>query len=261
MKTAVSQKMLVQRKKAKKLQGLKRLKVAALSILIVVACAFSYRFYNSPEFSLKSVLVTGNSRVKKQEIIAAAALSRDDLLTKISSNVLSQKISNKNHWIESVRIKKNWPSAICLKVVEREPGARIRIGKSDWLIDWRGVLLGSTLLKKDRFLPMLMQSFRIDRPTEGARINTRESANAFKALKLLPQDLRDRVKIIRAGTVSGLSFEMQKGTKIYFGEARLCGAKNLIIRRMIENAELRGELLDYLDVRVPSRPAYKVRQG
>lgn len=258
---AVSQKILVKRKVAKRQQGRRRLKITILIFLSAVALIVAYRSYNSSEFTINTVRITGIQRIREKDVMEAASISKDDLLTRVSATSISNKIFKKNHWIEKVDVEKIWPSVLLLNITERNPVVKIKIGKSVWLMDYGGVLLRSRVKKKDLGLPTFVSKIDIKQLEEGQRLSTRESVNALRSLRLFPLSLRKKIVIIRATSISGLNFEMGEGARIYYGEAKYCGAKNLIVKRLLDGIESKGEKLDYIDIRVPSRPACRIRQG
>lgn len=253
----VSKDILLQRKAKKKQKGLRRLKTAVLMLLCIAALALTVRAWLSPVFSIKQITVDGNSRIATAKLLKECGVRRGDLLTLVSGADVNSALRKSDSWVGSVKIVKNWPSALLIAIGERKPTVRAKLDSGMVLVDGGGSLMYGALEKEDYLLPVLMLPAG-SKPRRGC-FEGPESVNALKGLEELSPALRGRVKYIRASSVAGLHFQLKDGPRLYYGEAVNCGAKNLIAKKILDEAERNGRRLEYLDVRVPSRPASKLR--
>lgn len=109
--------------------------------LVIFFCLFAGAFFflRSSYFDVREYVVSGNSRVPKEEIVARAGQT--------SSNIFAFDLDKAallietSPWIETAYASRQLPDTIVLKVVEREPVAFTPVGDAMWLVDRSGRVL------------------------------------------------------------------------------------------------------------------------
>ncbi len=108
----------------KKFKRKQKKQLAVITILVLV-CSIAALVLLTPGFDIKEIKVTGNSVIKEEEIIRRSGISTginifDVSLKKAKENILSIG------YIESVKVKRNFPSTIEISVVEEVGVAYIK---------------------------------------------------------------------------------------------------------------------------------------
>lgn len=106
-----------------------RLTAAVVVIsLIFLVCYEVYGFVGKTTFvRLERIEVTGTSKLTREEILSAASVKIGDDLLGLKLSRMGEHLS-KNPWIASVKIRRNFPHALSIAVVERQPVGIVSMG-------------------------------------------------------------------------------------------------------------------------------------
>jgi cell division septal protein FtsQ len=116
------------------------------SILIII-CTGAYFFEKKTEellkksrfFTIKTVLIEGCFRVDKNEVLMKSKIASGLPIIDLKPALIEKELKQ-IQWVRDVKIIRNFPSNIKIKIEEREPIALINYGKV-WYTDKEGVLL------------------------------------------------------------------------------------------------------------------------
>ena len=134
-KTISNKKQEVKRKNTKK--KIKIMKYTFLSISII---ALIVSIMASPLFNIKEIMVEGNEKITKDEIISLSQIIIDENTYKISKTKVEKRILE-NPYIKSVEIKRVLPSKVLIKVEERKTTFMIEYGGGYVYINNQGYIL------------------------------------------------------------------------------------------------------------------------
>lgn len=232
--------------------------LAVVGLLLVGALAYRgvQAILRSPALRVAEFVVEGNSedRVTTEEIVRASGVEMGEHLLGVSTSGVAGLVAEVP-WVAEARVERILPSKLKISIREREPSLVVLAGDRAWLIDDQGLVLqeGDGPYVSVAGLPVADVQ-------RGLRIAAVELAHAAQILSGLPRQIRESVVAIRAPTVDRIEFETSDGLLVHYGAAEQTGEKNDALRALI--AELPpGELkARVLDVRVPSRPATRLRQ-
>lgn len=154
-------------------KGIKASIVKLIVIMIVVICVLAIFAFNLSLFDIKNIEVEGNKILKKEEIIKQSGIKNKNLF-RVSPKKISQRISS-NPYIKSVKIEKNIPETVRLKVSERNKTFLLESGETYMLVDGEGVML-EDIGGKDAKLP-LVKGFYVSSIEPGKNI-FKEEENA-----------------------------------------------------------------------------------
>lgn len=208
----------------------------------------------SVPFKLTTVEVVGVSeRVGSDEIVAASGLTKGDHLLKISGRDVEKAIL-KVPWIDGVRVERILPSKIRLTLGFRTASLVAVSGGRSFLIDASGMVL-----EEDHEPLVTVTGLPESELTPGRRLTLRSFENASTVLGSLPAGIRARVKTVRASSVDRVGVELADGTLLVYGAAMELELKNFAVQALMEKYAAEGRAVASIDVRVPSRPAVRLR--
>ncbi len=99
--------------------------VAAMVVLVV--CEL-YGFLARTTFlNLERIEVSGLKKLKREELLAAAAVKPGDDLLSMRLSRMGEQLA-KNPWIESVKVRRTFPHSLSIAIVEREPVGIVSMG-------------------------------------------------------------------------------------------------------------------------------------
>lgn len=106
-----------------------RLTASIVVISMVVLVVYElYGFLGKATFlRLDRIEVAGLNRLKREEILSAASVKIGDDLLSLRLARMGEQLA-KNPWIESVRVRRNFPHTLTISVVEREPVGIVSMG-------------------------------------------------------------------------------------------------------------------------------------
>lgn len=208
----------------------------------------------SVPFKLTTVEVVGVSdRVSSEEIVAVSGLTKGDHLLRISGRDV-EKSTLKIPWIDAVRVERILPSKIRLTLGFRVASLVAISGGRSFLIDASGVVL-----EEDHEPLVTFTGLPESELIPGRRLTLSAFENASAVLGSLPTALRPRVKEMRAASVDRVGVELADGTLLLYGAAKELELKNFAVQALMEKYAAEGRAVVSIDVRVPSRPAVKLR--
>jgi cell division septal protein FtsQ len=114
-------------------KGGKAIRLALAAIAIAGATAGLPRFFGGSLFSLRRIQVSGNRRVRTEEILRAVEPWRSANLIALDLTAIARAVGA-HPWIERVTLSKRLPDGLVVRVTERRPVALYRDGSHlSWL--------------------------------------------------------------------------------------------------------------------------------
>ncbi|WGW13313.1 FtsQ-type POTRA domain-containing protein [Saxibacter everestensis] len=211
---------------------------AAAALLGLAAVAFF-----SPVLACKSVTVTGTDRLDQAEVRKSVSEEYQGTpLPRLTAKSVGEFVAEAYPLAASVRVDKQWPHGLRVRVVERQPIAALRAKSGFDLVDGTGFTV-DTVAKAPKGLPVLDVNVR----SAGVKAVTA----ALIATSSLTEDLQKDLKTVSAKSATSVELTMKSGTRIRWGSAEESDLK----------AKVAGELLkqkpEYIDVSVPKAPTTK----
>jgi len=209
--------------------------------------------WKSSLLELRRVEVAGNSEVSKEEVVAETRLRRGVHLLSVDTDAVAGRVRS-NPWIDDVRVERILPSTIRISVNERTPVALITAITGTFLIDGNGVVLEQS--QRDL---LLIEDVTPEVVEPGTTLDLPQLQHVFEILPKLDPSLSARLKSVSARSVDRITFVLDTDTRILFGAAEEIEEKNFAARTLLKRAENDSKAIEYLDVRVPGRPAVRYR--
>lgn len=127
-------------KKNKKTKKKVNIKILKYSFLLFSVLAIVIITMFSPLFNIKEIIVTGNEKITKDEIISLSQINIEENTYKINTKKVENRILE-NPYIKSVEVKRSLPSGIILAVQERKTTFMIEYGNSYVYVNNQGYIL------------------------------------------------------------------------------------------------------------------------
>lgn len=229
------------------------IRLLTASITIAAVVYGSVMAYGSSPLKLKKVEIAGNSNVVANEVARSSGLVRGQHLLEISTARVAQRVES-IPWIDSARIERVLPSTVRITVNERKPVVVVEVEGRSFLCDKEGVLIAEESRDLIRFLDL-----PIEAPMPGFHIKARQLDHAFAVVKSLDPSLKEKVRAVRAASVDRITLELKEGTLVLYGASEDTEDKNHAISQLVARYEAEDKEILQIDVRVPSRPAVKLR--
>lgn len=212
-------------------------------------------------FNFDSIKVVGNETVSSEELFRLSGLKFGENLFDIDIQKAAERIEA-NPFIKRVRISRELPNSIAMRVFERKPFVFIAQG-SFYTADESGHLMPSRS-HKNFDLPIITGMDDISLPFIGNRVDDQRFGKALDVARILntePYSLYNSISEINIGPRGDVSLiGTLKGTKIFLGKS---GYQNKINRiRSLLSTIKRGEGLSgyqYMDLRFENQIIVKER--
>ena len=234
---------------------MKAVKLIAFMVLGALIYQGGQTAVKSPALRLSRFEVKGHSeaRVSTRQIVAATGLQVGDRLVGISTKRVAERLQ-KLPWIKSARVERILPSTLRISVEQRRPWLVVQTDLGPYLVDQDGRVLGQGSESL-----VVVHGLPLGRLTPGERITTAEFSHVSRILASLPDGVRSTVSGVRAPSIDQIEIETRGGPVISYGAAELLQAKNFAAETLLRRAESGTANAGVIDVRVPSRPATRMR--
>ncbi|HEX2085929.1 MAG TPA: FtsQ-type POTRA domain-containing protein [Solirubrobacteraceae bacterium] len=209
------------------------LPAAAGAVVLLIVAGFWLR--DSPLVAVDEVTVVGASGPDAPRIEAALrSVARDMTTLHVRKDELRDAVAT-FPTVDDLRVESDFPDALRIEVIEREPVAVV--GEGD---DRMPVTAGGTVLRG------------ATAPDDLPEIDDERSERVLALLGAAPRPLLRRAERAFVGP-KGLTLRMADGPVLYFGTADALEAKWAAAARVL--ADPMAEGATYVDVRVPQRTA------
>jgi cell division protein FtsQ len=224
---------------------------ALAALALVLVGLGGWLVVNSPVFAVRHIRVLGNLTLTADEVTSLSGASTGDNLFRVSPDDMEESLL-RNPWVADVRVEREWPSTIVLRVVERRSAGWARGPDGGRvLVAGDGTVL-SPVDEKPNELPSLGSLKVVPKPGglySGPRA-VLEVAASF------PLGLRREVAGVRTGE-RGVTLRLRLGGAVLYGSSASADAKNAALVSILRRVRNEGLEIDYVDLRIPSAPALK----
>lgn len=237
-------------------RGRKRAWVVTV-IVVVIACAALFLWLRSSDvFAVKRITATPTEHVTIEEIYEATAAARGVSLLRLSTEQIEAELCALPYAC-SVEVHRRFPDTLEVELVECTPVARVRIRSGQiWSVAEDGRVLE---LANRPNLPLIVAENEID-PVLGENLPAMLTGALSLAQLVATEDLFETLPALDHIAVSAggeLTILFKDETELRLGEPQELEQKLTVAASIIEQYLRDGRQLDYVDARVPDRPAVK----
>ncbi|MGL6236942.1 MAG: cell division protein FtsQ/DivIB [Segniliparus sp.] len=183
----------------------------AVVILLVVAAGFGvWAGYFSHWFALRSIVVSGNTTITKEEVVRRLDVSAGEPLLRVDLDDQKARVEG-IRVVASAQVSRDFPHTLRVEVVERAPIAYVERPGGAHLVDKTGTDFSTVPAPPDG-LPKLA----VARVVPGDPATTA----ALAVLSQLPDELRGQVAEVDAKSEIEVSATLGDGRVVVFGSSQ-----------------------------------------
>ncbi|NLU61200.1 FtsQ-type POTRA domain-containing protein [Rhodococcus sp. HNM0563] len=186
--------------------------VVALLAAIVVA-------WTSPLLSVRSVEVTGNDIITREEVLASLDVADGTPLLQVDTAEAAQRVASALPRAASVRVQRSYPSTVRVTIVERVAVVYFDGPDGTHSVDAEGVDFAVE--------PPPLMTPRLVTASPGT--GDPATAAAVEIIGLLPPELAVQVKEVAAGSDSDISLILADGRVVVWGGVERSDRKAAVI--------------------------------
>lgn len=237
----------IEEKNLKKEKRSKRIKkiLKVLAIIAIFAGIICFAML-SPIFNVKDIIVTGNSKIEKSEIISLSEISKGENIFKTLTLVAQNNIKQ-NAYVENVSVEKQLPSTIKITIEERVPNFILEYGNGYVYINNQGYMLEISNEKLN--LPIITGS---KTPQEeysaGNRLNSADLEKLETAIKIIDiaknNNIADLITTIDISDENNYKLYLANERKtVYLGDCSNLETRMLYVKAITEKEKnIEGEI-------------------
>lgn len=238
-----------ERRTARRTVRLRR-RLLVVAMVVAVVAVGGWKLTRSSLFELSGIDVVGARDVARERIVGASGLRLGQNMLGLNLDEVEQRIVALVPEVRSARAERDGTTHVRILVEARTP-AVVTVGPTGrWLVDRDGRIIGPATDPRTA-LPVVRVASGATPVAGGAGA----IADIWRAMR---KDLASRVAWFDVPSLDEITFELGAATILFGGPGRVrekLEAIDLVMRRVAAE----GKTLLRLDVRVPSRPAARVR--
>ena len=209
-------------------------------------------FLLSPLFNIKTITVTGNSKLTEEELISLSGIKLEENTFQIQTIKAQEKIKQ-NAYVDTVNITRNLPDGITIEITERTPTFMLTLGNAYVYINNQGYLLE---VSKNALKVPVIVGFQTEEKEimPGNRLSTEDLQRLDQVLQIMKSaesnGIRDLVTEINIENKQDYVLELKKEKKtVHLGDTSNLSTKMLyVISILEENKGIEGEILVNTDL-------------
>lgn len=209
-----------------------------LAGLIVAGIAVWVIFFSS-FLALKDVEVEGVAQISADEVVNAARVPLERPLARVDLEAIRARVENLPA-VRRAEVARCWPTAVCIRVEERQPAAVVERDDQLWALSADGMLYRE-IAERPGNVPVIKMA-----PNTSADA----LAQAAAIVVALPGDVAVQVTTLDVRTVDEISLRLVTGATVVWGSAADSDVKAQVLGPLIAASP---EASTY-NVSVPGRP-------
>lgn len=246
--------------------------IASLGLVALVALLVMAQL---PVFVITGIDAQASEHVSAETIAKLAAVDEGTTLLSVDTGAIAENVSQ-NPWVKSVNITREFPDKLGVSVEERSVAAIVvcGAGTSAWSLGDDGVWIEPTqldtsvsddvttqaLVKAEELGCLLITNVPTSvNPAQGSASTDDAILDVLSYQQQLPAEITSQAQVYYAASSGSISVILKSGLEVSLGSATDVSAKAQALLEIMANY---GDQLTYVNVRVPSKPAYrKVADG
>ncbi|MGH3629710.1 MAG: cell division protein FtsQ/DivIB, partial [Sciscionella sp.] len=193
----------------------------------------------TPIVGVRTIAVTGVSRLNAAAVMRAAAVSKGAPMVRLSTAAVAANVSALPQ-VDSVRVSRSWPSTLRIAVTERTPAAWLAEPDGAHLLDRSGV--DFAVVKTP---PAGLPQVRVTAP----KPKDERVVAALRAYGELPASLRQQVRSVAAQAPDNVRFAVTHKRTVVWGSTDEGARKAAVIRVLLSR---KGSVYDVATPELPT---------
>ena len=214
----------------------RRVRIVLVILVLLLGTAGVWLVWFSSALAVKDVRVVGVDGTRAEAVLSAAAVPVGVPLARIDADTPQRSVLALP-WVQSVEVRRGWPTEVVIAVTARVPIASITRG--DGAADRSAVDAQGVVFTPVGALPKGLPTVSGD----GVGLTA-----AMAVLAELPADLAPRVVSLSATTRDNVDLTLRSGVLVHWGSAEQADAKAQVLRALMRHKA------DVYDVSAPELP-------
>lgn len=245
--------------------------VLALVVVLLVGLTI---LSNTPAFTIDTVEAVDSAHVDADSIVRLAKVENGATLLNVDTKAIEENLQ-KNPWILSATITREFPDTLKIEVTERQPQYLVVMGTGNlgWYLGSDNVWIEPKRIETsgdqsvtDAALSLAQDAGAIVitgvpstvSPVAGYACTDSEILTVESFQNQFSDDFKAQIASYAAPDTNGVSCVLTDGIEVSLGAATNVDAKETVIKQILQDYE--GQIT-YLNVRVPSSPSYRGIKG
>jgi len=227
--------------RARRVRGTRRRRTAAWAAAPVLAVVALIALALSPALDVETVRVVGTQRLPQRQVRQAAAIKPGVALALVDVDEVRRRVAELPY-VRSVSVRREWPSGLVLRVVERVPALAVPAAVGVALYDAEGVRLGGA-----RTVPRGVPLLRV----AGGRPSPELVRAVVDVVGSVPEQVRSQVLGYSATSPDEVMFTLSGGREVVWGSSDDGRDKAAVLLALLRRPG------SHYDVRAPGAPAVR----
>lgn len=225
--------------------------VTFFSILALISFAFS------PFFEVKSIEIQGLKVLKEEDFDFLIEPYNNTNILFLDLRKLDMELKTSIMYIESVKIQKDYPDKITIKIVEREPIAMINNNGKFLSFSSNGFIVEEGSIKKRVIIPEI----------KGLGYTLNDHNITFSLILEKVVQALEQLSLEKRSLITNISYDEKEDIitantneyRIYFGAPVELVDKFKVLESIFKKIEEQGLEVEYVDLKILKKPVVKLK--
>jgi len=201
----------------------------------------------SPLLDVDRISVAGAQATPASEIVAAADIAEGDPMVRIDVDAATA-VLEALPWVDTARIRRDFPSDVRIEITEREPVGIVRAGSGEALVDATGRVLGP-MGRGFGDLPRIEVAGEL--PAPGGTLDAPTVAS-LGLVAAVGDEIEGHTVVVVPGTDGSTSLRLDDAITVALGDADRIETKLRSAATVLDQVDL--TCVEVIDVRIADRP-------
>ncbi|MDD7199799.1 MAG: FtsQ-type POTRA domain-containing protein [Parafannyhessea umbonata] len=244
--------------------------IVVAAFLLVALVGYLVLSY-TPAFTITKVETTATKHISRASIAKLAKVPKGSTLLNLDEDKVTRNLK-KNPWVGSVTYERKYPDTVRIVVRERKVSALVVMSAGDvvWYLGEGNVWIEPASIKvgesdsiDDLALAaaqkagvMLITDVPASiTPVAGSTVNSEVLNGVASYREQFGEKISSQIVSFSAGSVDSIGCTLKSGVQVSLGSPTNISSKEAVLAQILE--KFQGKLT-YVNVRVPTRPAYRL---
>ena len=244
--------------------------IVVAAFLLVALVGYLVLSY-TPAFTIAKVETTATKHISRASIAKLAKVPKGSTLLNLDEDKVTRNLK-KNPWVGSVTYERKYPDTVRIVVRERKVSALVVMSAGDvvWYLGEGNVWIEPASIKvgesdsiDDLALAaaqkagvMLITDVPASiTPVAGSTVNSEVLNGVASYREQFGEKISSQIVSFSAGSVDSIGCTLKSGVQVSLGSPTNISSKEAVLAQILEKYQ--GKLT-YVNVRVPTRPAYRL---
>jgi cell division protein FtsQ len=166
-RTGIDPRIRKRRIEVQRATGRRRLRRLLVLGGLLVTLALAVGVSISPLLDVDRIAIAGASSTPASEVVAASGIIEGDAMVRLDVDTATEAVEALP-WVDEAKIRRDFPSAVKIEVIERVPVGILRAGETEALVDASGRVLGPVVVG---FTDLARIEVALELPAPGQQID------------------------------------------------------------------------------------------